>query len=452
MRPRLLLWGLLTACSATPLSEFETDLGLVVVDTDGEEMGNKDGSVWSDNDWVDATFQVHGVDPSGPTTSGSPTDFDGPGAIHVRGNSSREYDKRSFRIELRDRSGKDVDAALLGMPAEADWVLQGPYSDKTLMRNHLIYALSNDIGRFAARTRFVELFVVDNRKKPSDRHYRGVYVLMDRIERDKDRIALEKIEPDDLTPPAVTGGYLLKRDWWEEDDQTLKTSVYGDRLLVEDPMKLEPEQRDWLEGWFTEFETALDGPEFDNPVAGYAAFVDVDSFVDHMLLVELGRTVDGYVLSTWMSKDREGPLTMGPIWDYNGALGNADYFQAWKTSGWHYENPEFPADNRNGFHWYERMLEDPAFRARLAERWHLHRAGPWADEAVQKHIDDARDQLVEAAPRNFERWDILGEYVWPNDEGSEDRETWEEEVDYLEDWLFDRLVWMDGAVDELTSR
>jgi len=433
----------LGACKATPLSEFKTNLGLVVIDTDGEEMGKRDRSVWSDNDWVAANIAV--FDPGdGHATLRTSADYDGPGAIHVRGNSSREYEKRSFRIELRDRKRQDVDASLLGMPEEADWILQGPYSDKTLMRNHLMYTLSNDIGTYAARTRLVELFVVDNRRKPSDHHYRGVYVLMERIERDKERIGMEKISTTDVTEPNISGGYLLKRDWWEQEDQRIKTSIYKDTLLVEDPQKLADAQRDWLEAWFTDFETSLDGP-------GYADFVDVDSFVDHMLLVEFGRTVDGYVLSTWMYKDRQGPLTMGPIWDYNGGLGNADYFQGWKTEGWHYDNPEFPEDNPHGFDWYEKMLEDSAFRVRLAERWHTHRAGALADDAILARIDEAHEKLEHAAPRNFERWKVLGEYVWPNDDGSEDRDSWDEEVDYMEAWLLERAAWMDGAVDTLAA-
>ncbi len=90
-------------------------------------------------------------------------------------------------------------------------------------------------------------------------------------------------------------------------------------------------------------------------------------------------------------------------------------------------------------------------RRRGAERWHTHRAGPLADEAIQARIDEAREELKEAVPRNFERWNILGEYVWPNDEGSEARDSWDQEVDYLESWLSDRLMWMDGAVDILAE-
>jgi len=139
---------------------------------------------------------------------------------------------------------------------------------------------------------------------------------------------------------------------------------------------------------------------------------------------------------------------MGPIWDFNGALGNADYFESWDPEGWHYENEEFPADNPNGFHSYARLFEDPAFRARYAARWAELRTDALSTENLLADIA-ANAALLEApAERNFERWAILGEYVWPNDEGSEERETYAEEVAYLEDWVTARAAWLDDALSE----
>ncbi|MEC8391555.1 MAG: CotH kinase family protein, partial [Actinomycetota bacterium] len=119
--------------------------------------------------------------------------------IHVRGNTSRDFDKKSYAFETWNEDDEDLDVALLGLPAEEDWVLQGPFSDKTLIRNHLIYQLSRDIGRYAARTRFVELEINGD--------YRGVYVLMEKIKRDDVRVALPE------------GAALIKRDWVEGGEQ-----------------------------------------------------------------------------------------------------------------------------------------------------------------------------------------------------------------------------------------
>ena len=82
-------------------------------------------------------------------------------------------------METWNADDQDEDVELLGLPAEEGWVLLGPCSDKSLMRNHLIYGLSRYIGRYAARTRFTEVEVNGD--------YRGVYALMEKIKRDPER-------------------------------------------------------------------------------------------------------------------------------------------------------------------------------------------------------------------------------------------------------------------------
>ncbi len=377
--------------------------------------------------------------------------WDGQAGLHVRGNSSaEEYPKKSYALETRDTANEDLDVSLLGLPAEEDWVLHGPYADKTLMRNALIYRWSNSIGFYASRTVFVELWLEDGGDALDDGDYQGVYVLMEKIKRDEVRVDLADLDPEDLTEPDISGGYLLKRDWIEEGDPAsfLRTPVYRDELVLVDPdgTEITAEQRSWLTDWFGQVETALDGPDFTDPETGYAAWLDVDSFIDHSLIAELGRSVDAYVLSTWLYKDREGPLTMGPVWDYNGGLGNADYFGAEDPEGWHYENEEFPADNPRGFAWYERLLEDPAFRASYAARWAELRQGPLATEVLLADIDAWEAKLAGPAARNFERWEVLGEYVWPNAGGFEERDSFAAEVAYLRDWVEARTAWMDEAL------
>ena len=330
--------------------------------------------------------------------------------IHVRGNTSRDFDKKSYAFETWDENDEDLDVALLGLPAEEDWVLQGPFSDKTLIRNHLIYQLSRDIGRYAARTRFVELEINGD--------YRGVYVLMEKIKRDDVRVAL----PD--------GAALLKRDWVEGGEKFIQTTACQDELKVE-----------WSDD-IDEIVTRLDSIEAELLIGDFSS-VDLGSFIDHMLLVEIGRNVDGYVLSTWITLSENDVLGMGPVWDYNGALGNASYFRAWETNGWHYQNPEFPGDNPNGFCWYEVLLENPEFLKLRRERWQIHRAGPWSDAAIEARIDGAIAVLEPAIERNFERWPLLGEVIWPNDLGAEDRTTYVDEVSYLKSWIKQRMGWMD---------
>lgn len=368
-----------------------------------------DGGVNPDDDpgnreWIASDIEITGDD--GIT-------HEGRAGIHVRGNSSSQFEKKSYALETWSRSDEDEDVSLLGLPAEEDWVLQGPFSDKTLIRNHLTYTLSRDIGRYAARTRFVELEI--------NGEYRGAYVLMEKIKRGPDRVDL----PD--------GAALLRRDWVEGGESFIETAGCSDVVEVK-----WPDSPDGILPRLEAVESAL--------LAGDTDQVDLASFVDHMLIAELGRNVDAYVLSTWITLSEDDRLGMGPVWDYNGALGNADYFQAWEPEGWHYDNPEFPADNPNGFCWYEALLNDPAFIALRAERWRTHRAGPLSDAAINARITEAVSTVRPVVDANFERWPVLGEYVWPNDDGAESRSSHEDEVAYLREWLQQRTAWMDSQL------
>jgi hypothetical protein len=337
----------------------------------------------------------------------------GRAGVHVRGNSSSGYDKKSYALETWDDSDADQDVSLIGMPAEEDWVLQGPYSDKTLIRNHLAYTLSRDIGRYAARTRFVELSV--------NSEYRGIYVLMEKVKRGPDRVDL------------ADGAALLRRDWVEGGPGFIETAACEDTVEVKWP--------DSTDGILSRLNT-VEG----QLLSGDTHQVDLESFVDHMLVAELGRNVDAYVLSTWITLSEADVLGMGPVWDYNGALGNADYFDSWDPEGWHYENSEFPADNPNGFCWYEALLDNPDFLALRQERWRAHRDGAWSDAAISTRIAEAVAVIEPAVDDNFDRWPVLGEYVWPNDDGAEERGSHAEEIAYLQDWLSLRTAWMDAQL------
>ena len=413
----------------------QTTMGIVRIDTRDQEV---DDAGW-DREWVTVDLElIYGGEDS-PVTLESTPDWSGVGAIHIRGNSSMEYEKKQYALETRDTDGKDIDIAPFGLPAEEDWVLAAPYSDKTLMRNHLMFQWARAIGRYAPRTYFVELFMEDGGETLDSSDYRGVYVFTEKIKRDKNRVDVAKMSEDDVAGSDVTGGYLLKRDWVEGN--VLTTEVYDDELVLKYPKedKVTDAQMDYLTGYLSDFERALQRKD-----GSHAEYADLASFADHMMMMELSRNVDAYVLSTYMHKDRDGLLTMGPIWDFNGSLGNADYFESWESEGWHYENSEFPGDNPNGFHWYAELLKDADYQALLSQRWTEHRAGPWSDEKLMADIDTTVALLQEAQERNFERWPVLGDQIWPNDEEAHTRKTYEAEIEYLKTWLNARIQWLDS--------
>ena len=197
-----------------------------------------------------------------------------------------------------------------------------------------------------------------------------------------------------------------------------------------------------------DFETALQSENFANPETGYRAYIDVESFVDFLIVNEVSNNVDAYRISTWVTKDKNSKLSMGPVWDFNLGFGNANYCGGGQTDVWSFEfNQRCAGDFWNVPFWWEKLMSDPYFRTQLKNRWESLRSGALSTGQLMGTIDSYYDTLnnLENAERNFQRWPILGEWVWPNQfVGS----TYEEEVNYLKDWLNQRLTWMDAQISQ----
>lgn len=384
--------------------------------------------------------------------------YEGIAGIEIRGASSQMFDKKSYGLETWDNNNEDINVSLLGMPEEEDWVLHGPYSDKSLMRNKLIYDLSSDMGRYASRTRFVELIINGT--------YKGVYVFMEKLKRNKNRIAIEKLKPEENSGDDLTGGYILKIDkiagsnvgsgYNSQNSFASKVppphAGNGEiRFLYEypDAEDISSEQRSYIKQYVHDFEAALSSDGFKDPETGYRAFIDVESFIDFFILNEISHNVDGYRLSTFMHKDKNGKLNMGPIWDFNLAFGNADYCGGGNTDTWAYRfNERCPGDFWSVPFWWYRLLEDPYFVERLKTRWFEVRSNVLSDQAVLGRISNYEKEMQEldAINRNFTKWDILGEWIWPNNFVGT---TYEAERIYVEEWIVDRMSWLDGSIGDL---
>ena len=367
-------------------------------------------------------------------------DFDGSITIERRGNSSQWQGKTPYRFETVDDEGENSNVELLGMPAENDWVLYAPWQDKTMIRNVLTYQLSNEMGRYASRSRHVELYLNDE--------YRGIYVLMEKIKRDGNRVDISKLNPDEITGDDVTGGYILKFDWFYTGDNIGGFESEFDDMIYNyhypKPSDIVPEQEAYIEEYINEFETIMMGTDYTNDSTGYPSMMNVESFVDFILLQELAKNVDAYRLSTYIYKDKESidnRLTAGPVWDFNHGFGNCDYGETWEVDNWLLEyNPE--GGDQVAF-WWELLWEDLAFQHKAAVRYTELRQTIFSEEHIYSIIDSIADYLGPAVDRNFARWPLLGNYIWPNYYVFD---TYEEEIDYLKSWTTQRLAWMDSDI------
>ncbi len=376
-------------------------------------------------------------------------EYDGKIGIEIRGSSSAAlFPKKGFGFETRQADGSNNNVGLLGMPEENDWVLHGPYSDKSLIRNALAYLIAADLMEYAPRVRHIELVVNDE--------YRGVYLLTEKIKRDKERVDISKLNPGDIEGDQLTGGYIIKVDkstgsgsgWRSEFN-----SLGGNRshiFLYHDPKfeELEDEQIDYIQNYIFEFESMMDSDDFNDPITGYSKWIDEDSFMAMFFVNEISKNVDGYRLSTYFYKDRDSVdsrLISGPVWDYNLGFGNANYCDGETTHGWAYEfNDICLGDKWNVPFFWEKLYDDLSYRTKIKDRWTDLRSNVLSNAGVLSKVDSLRNLLQDSQVRNFNQWPILGEWVWPNFNVSD---TYNQEIFYLRDWLLNRLEWMDEEIE-----
>lgn len=400
-------------------------------------------------------------------------DFQGLAQFEVFGQTSAGFAKQPFNIEINDELGNDDAHSLLGMPAEADWKLRNPYADKCLMNDFLAYELFEQMGHYSCRRRFVEVFVDTGGGKltyPGD--YYGVLVLLEKIEQDKNRVNIAELTPAITQEPDISGGYMFKRDKASPGADLDFTTPAGTPFKIHEPKPREitTNQLAWLKKYMGLYETAVNAADWTTRTGTnhYSYYIDVDSFVDSHWIVEFPKQIDGYRISNFFSKDRNGKIMNSPIWDWNLSFGNANYLDGGHTNGWYYTQAGA------GDHvWLRRLVGasplpasggDPDFIQKIIDRWGVLRTNILNGERLVARIDEIANLLTEAAGRNFAKYVYLDAYQWPNPDGlrngdasvpttTTQQRNWD--VDYqqptyagiiseMKKWTWGRYLWVDS--------
>ena len=370
--------------------------------------------------------------------------YNGSALIEYRGSSSQQFSKKSMGFETAANDGTKQKVSLLGMPAETDWILYAPYFDKALMRNVLTYNISNLMGQYASRTKYVELVV--------NGLYRGVYVLMEKVKRDKSRVDISKLTIADNSGDDVTGGYIIKIDkttgsasgggFYSKINSSNTTNKVYFQYHYPNPDSITSAQKAYIESYVDSFEAVLLSSNFAHPTEGYRKFIDVNSFINVLIINELSKNVDAYRLSTFLYKDKNskgGKLKVGPVWDYDLAYANANYDNSTNPSGWRYNawDNDFPTPV-----WWKRFFDDPAFVSDLKCRWEELKQNQLSPANLKNYINSDASLLNEAQARNFKQWPVLGSNTWVNP--APYPTTYQEEVDVLTGWIDNRTSWMNS--------
>ena len=412
------------------------DLPLIVVDAYGAGRPGRE--------YVDAATMVFGASAGAATSLGEAPAVATRSGVRLRGNSSATFEKTPYRLEFRDNQGDDADWPVLGMPADSDWVLRGPFTDKALIRDAFVYGLGRDMGIHAPRFAFAEFYLNTDASPLSSADYMGVYMIVETIKNSKDRLDLKQLDEEDTALPKITGGYIFKFEWMAAEEPILEctgaAATCWNYLEVEDPDPLVPQQEAWLTQHLQQFHNLLHSPGYTDPQTGYPAWIDVGSFINQLIIYELSREMDSYVRSAYFHKDRDGKIVAGPLWDYDLSFGVGGFFNNTQTSGWQHQQTRQPVPND----WFQILLRDPAFVDQVRARWRQLRQGVLSNASLNARIDSLAAPLTNAAQRNFQRWPNLTSptvsfFQTPT------AATWQGQVQVMRNWLTQRVSWLDSA-------
>ncbi|HEX2955591.1 MAG TPA: CotH kinase family protein, partial [Chitinispirillaceae bacterium] len=432
LRSQLIFGIIMTACSFTVYCSDavlleSSNLPIFILDTHGKSI--------KDSPRIEATMSVI-WDRNGKRNHISDTGYhyNGRITIEIRGSYSQTFPKKQYAITTISDSGTENKVSLLGLPVDEDWILAAPFSDKTLLRNALIYRLGQEFGRYTTKTRFCELIL--------NNEYQGVYVLTERIKRGKDRVNIAKLKQTDNSGDDLTGGYIIKVDkitgesstnGWDLPDPGSKR-VY---MHYPKPDNITTEQFEYIKTYINEIHTAINNTTAPLSDSLLRQRLDISSFVDYYIISEFTKNVDGYAWSVFMHKDKDsngGKLTMGPIWDFNIAFGNVNYGNAEKIAGF------LDEDTKYDINWWGQLICASLLTSKLKCRWLSLRQNTLSLQHIETLIDSLVTVINEAQERNFKRWNVLDSLVWPNNYVGG---SYENELSYLKSWILDRITWLD---------
>jgi hypothetical protein len=423
----ILLPGILSLLSGWMLQAqtfTDSNLPIVIINTDG-------GASIPDEPGVLATMKIiyRGPDERNyvsDQTNPAYLDYNGRIDIEIRGQSSQVSPKKcyGFTTLLSDNNTKN-NVELLGMPKENDWILNGMVFDSARIRDYICYNLSRKMGNYATRTVYCEVMINNS--------YMGLYLLQEKIKADDNRVDVIKITSADNYLPGVSGGYITKADKLSAGETPAWTMYtwYGSPVEyiheMPKPDNVTTQQTNYIHNCFNKLEWAAAGDDI-SLVDGYPSIIDIPSFIDYMIITELGSNPDAGTYSTYFHKDRNGKLRAGPVWDCDLTFGNDLFFWGYyrsKTTGWRMQDWE-----NDGSSFWKDLFDNSTFRCYISKRFNeLNQDNQLLDlDSLEVFIDQTVALTSEGVARDYIRWDIY--------------KSLPDQIEDIKDFLYDRLLWI----------
>ena len=423
-------------------SELCTHLPLVLINTDGteipgapmlDEVGKEVGlTTTPEGDaMLNASISVMSRDDHNHHPSDTP-DLESTMQIRIRGNSSRHFDKKSYLIRLTEEDGSYRDAEMMGMAPHYEWALNGPYLDKSLIRNYMWYNIAGELMEYAPNVRFCEVIL--------NGEYQGLYLMTETITNGEDC----RIDVSSPVSGSTNTGYLLRLDRGSSNP-VKNISTFSSYTLrsqqcidIKYPRSgdLTPEMADAIAQDFSNFEKSLYSYDYDTDDNGYFYDINVRSFVDYFILNEFTTNYDAGRVSTYLYKDIGGKYNM-VVWDFNSACDN--YNESTISP------PHFKLQDAV---WFDMLLKDESFTRQVIDRYRELRKSYLSDEYLNQYIEETVAYLGDAVQRNFSVWGYTFDLdlIQPSERNPRSHE---EAVAQIRDFIALRGAWMDEHIDVL---
>ncbi len=357
--------------------------------------------------------------------------------IRYRGNSSRFFDKKPMMMHFIDENGNENPQELAGLPKDDEWVLNGPFLDRTLIRNYMCLNIAGEIMEYAPNVRFCELFL--------DGEYQGLYLIIESVSRSTARINISKPEKNrDRT------SYIVRWDRAGKGDHelnnlttyTFKSDVSGLDVRYPGKKLITPGRMAYIEKDISKIEKVIYSYDLYESDYNYSEYIDVRAFAQYFIINEFFGNVDAGRFSTFYYKDIRGKLKPC-VWDFNNACDNyIDY--TWDEAGFTMLNAP----------WFSMLIKDQVFVDKIIDEYHRLRQGVLSETYLLNYIDETIAYLDDAIERNYQVWGYV--FDLDNADGlnflspiERNYPSYEEAVEQLKDYIIQRGRWLDEHIDTL---
>ncbi|WP_017415372.1 CotH kinase family protein [Clostridium tunisiense] len=426
--------------------EFKTHLPIVNINTGGQkvpgtpivENGETVGYETAADELprITASFSVIDQQKGANNITDKPT-LSSLAEISYRGNSSRFFDKKSYSIHLVLEDGTENKKGIAGMEPHDEWVLNGPFLDRTLMRNYVALNISGEIMDYAPNVRYCEVFL--------DGKYQGLYLLMESVSRGEGRINIKK--PDKNS--TITSYIVL----WDREGKgneeldnyahyTYRSGISALDVRYPGLTQITEERKEYIRKDISKIEKVLYSYDLTDEKKGYTQYIDLNSFAEYFVINEFFRNVDAGHYSTFYYKDVRGKLKPC-VWDFNN--GGDNYMEnAWNEAGFTMINsPLFNA-----------LIKDEKFVTAVIKRYKELRKETLSEAYLLSYIDETNQWLGSSVDRNYKVWGYvfdLSNYNHMNYLTPVERNytSYEQSVKQLKDFLVARGNWLDEHINTL---